>query len=143
MHSKKAMVSLLTKCWKMSNLLEREQLIKNNKEFNDFESSQIFNNKLLEQSIKDDLQNYSLLTHSNNNLEYIFSSITKVLKSAAGEVYWFKILRYEPIILEMFTRWLHEHNIIIAFDIVKQYCNIHSICFVHFKTNHGSSKKYL
>ncbi|KAG5513628.1 hypothetical protein PMAC_000666 [Pneumocystis sp. 'macacae'] len=118
-YSKKVMIGLLTKCWKISNSSKKQSI--ENKKFSDFGSFQTLDNKLLKQNITDNLKNCTLLMHSNNDLECIFLSITKVLKSTVGEAYWFKILRYEPIILEMFTKWLLEHNVAVEFDIVKQY----------------------
>ncbi|KAG4303356.1 hypothetical protein PCK1_000320 [Pneumocystis canis] len=143
MRSKKAIIELLTKCWKMSNSLKQKQLIENDKESNEFDSFQILNNILSEQSISDALQNCTLLMYFGNGLQCIFLTITKILKSSSGEIYWSKILRYEPIVLETFAKWLFEQNIVVTLDILKQYCNIHGICSVHFKTNRGSAKKYL
>ncbi|EMR09075.1 hypothetical protein PNEG_02421 [Pneumocystis murina B123] len=142
MHSRKTMIDLLVKCWELSNFSEKKQLIKNDKH-NDCGLSQAFGNTLLEQSVTGTLKNCTLLAHLDSNLQSIFLTITKILKSTIGEIYWFKILRYEPIVLEQFIKWLFEQNIVVTLDIVKQYCNIYSICCVHLKTNRGFARKYL
>ncbi|KAG4305277.1 hypothetical protein PORY_001447 [Pneumocystis oryctolagi] len=141
--TKEAMINLLTKYWEISCSLNKMQLTKNDDEFNNFNISQTLNDVLLKQSGNDFLQDHTVSICSNDNLQCIFIAITKLLKSTEGEIYWFKILHYEPIILEIFTKWLFKHNIIVPLDIVKQYCNMYGICFVHFKTNNSFAKKYL
>ncbi|QSL64297.1 hypothetical protein MERGE_000453 [Pneumocystis wakefieldiae] len=142
MHSRKTMIDLLVKCWELSNFSEQKQLIKNDK-CNDSRFSRAFGNTLLERNVSDTLKNSTLLEHLESNLQSIFLTITKILKSTIGEIYWFKILRYEPIVLEQFIKWLFEQNIVVTLDIVKQYCNIYGICCVHLKTNRNVLRKYL
>ncbi|KTW26793.1 hypothetical protein T552_02794 [Pneumocystis carinii B80] len=142
MRSRKTMIDLLVKCWELSNSSGQKQLIKNDK-YNNCAFSQTFSNTLLEQSVTGTLENCTLLAHLDSNLQDIFLTITKILKSTVGEIYWFKILRYEPIVLEQFIKWLFEQNIVTTLDIVKQYCNIYGICCVHLKTNRGFARKYL
>lgn len=72
----------------------------------------------------------------------LFRTLTSLLRSDRGEVWWVRILRYEPLILEDFTEWLRDtQEIVTDVDTVRDYMDWQGICVVKRVTRKGLGRK--
>lgn len=72
----------------------------------------------------------------------LFTTLTALLRSKPGHIWWSRILSYEPIVLEDFTDWLKsKHDIETDVDTVRDYFDGQGVCCVKKMTRTGKDRK--
>ncbi|CCG84453.1 protein of unknown function [Taphrina deformans PYCC 5710] len=69
-------------------------------------------------------------------------NLTALLRSGDGHVWWIRILKYEPIVLEDFVEWLRDaRGIVTEVDTVRDYFDGKGVCCVRRITRSGKGRK--